>query len=115
MRWINLRPSRTSALLLAGLPFVAVLVAYGLGSAARLAENPSDKLLPGLAAFADAINRMAFVPDVRTGELILLTDTLASLGRLGAGLGIATALALVIGMLVGMFPYVRSFLARSSR
>lgn len=111
MRWINLRPSRTSALLLASLPFAAVLVAYGLGSAARLAENPSDKLLPGLAAFADAINRMAFVPDVRTGELILLTDTLASLGRLGAGLGIATALALVIGMLVGMFPYVRSFLA----
>lgn len=111
MRWINLRPSRTSALLLAALPFVAVIVAYGLGSAARLAENPSDKLLPGLAAFADAINRMAFVPDVRTGEFILLADTLASLGRLGAGLGIATALALVTGMLVGMFPYVRSLMA----
>lgn len=111
MRWINLRPSRTSALLLAALPFVAVIVAYGLGSAARLADNPSDKLLPGLAAFADAINRMAFVPDVRTGEFILLADTLASLGRLGAGLGIATALALVTGMLVGMFPYVRSLMA----
>lgn len=111
MRWINLRPSRTSALLLAALPFVAVIVAYGWGSAARLAENPSDKLLPGLAAFADAINRMAFVPDGRTGEYILLADTLASLGRLGAGLGIATALALVTGMLVGMFPYVRSLMA----
>jgi NitT/TauT family transport system permease protein len=111
MRWINHRPSKMTALMLALLPFVLVLIAYGLGSAARLADNPADKLLPGLGALGDAINRMAFVPDQRTGELFLWADTLASLGRLGASLGIATAIALVTGMLVGMFPYVRAVLA----
>lgn len=111
MRLINLKPSRASTLVLAALPFVLVLIAYALGSAARLAENPSDKLLPALTSFADAINRMAFTADVRTGEYLMLADTLASLGRLGASLGIATVIALVTGMLVGMFPYLRALLA----
>jgi NitT/TauT family transport system permease protein len=92
-------------------PFILVLLAYAIGSGARLADNPADKLLPGLGALGDAINRMAFTPDVRTGELFLWADTLASLGRLGASLAIATAIALVTGMLVGMFPYIRSLLA----
>lgn len=111
MRWINLKPSRSTGLVLAILPFVLVSIAYATGSAARLAENPGDKLLPGLATLAEAINRMAFVPDQRTGELLLWTDTLASLGRLGASLGIATVIALLTGVLVGMFPYIRALLA----
>lgn len=111
MRWINTRPSNGARLALAALPFAAVLVAYTIGSAARLAENANDKLLPGLAGFADAINRLAFVADARTGDIVLWTDTLASLVRLFSGLGIATAIALVIGMLIGMLPYARSLLA----
>ncbi len=111
MRWINLRPGRGSAILLAGLPFALVIVAYAMGSAARLAENPSDKLLPGLAALADAVNRMAVVPEQRTGDILLLVDTLASLGRLGASLAIAAGIALLLGMLVGMFPYFRAVFA----
>lgn len=111
MRWINARPSRGAHLALVILPFVVVLIAYTMGSVARLAENPNDKLLPGLAGFADAINRMAFVPDVRTGDIALWSDTLASLYRLFSGLGIATAIALVAGMLIGMLPYARSLLS----
>lgn len=111
MRLINIKPSRTTQLLLALLPFVLLVVAYGIGSAARLAENPSDKLLPALGAITDAINRLAFVPDPRTGDYILWSDTWASLGRLFAALGISTAIALVLGMLVGMIPYLRALLA----
>lgn len=111
MRWINTRPSNGARLALAVLPFAAVLVAYTIGSAARLAENANDKLLPGFAGFAEAINRLAFVADARTGDIVLWTDTLASLVRLFSGLGIATAIALVIGMLIGMLPYARSLLA----
>ncbi|MGV3491909.1 MAG: ABC transporter permease [Devosia sp.] len=111
MRLINLKPSRMNQLLLALAPFVLLIIAYMAGSAARLAENPSDKLLPALASLADAINRMAFIPDPRTGEYLLWTDTLASLGRLFAALGISTAIALVFGMLIGMVPYVRALLA----
>ncbi len=111
MRLINIKPNRTTAMLLAALPFALVVLAYAFGSAARLADNPSDKLLPALGSLADAINRMAFTPDVRTGEYLLLVDTLASLGRLGAGLLIATAIALVLGMLIGMLPVLRTTLA----
>ncbi|UJW74900.1 ABC transporter permease [Rhizobium sp. SL42] len=111
MRWINARPSNGARLALALSPFALVLVAYAMGSAARLTENANDKLLPGFAGFAEAINRLAFVADGRTGEYILWADTLASLTRLFAGLGISTAIALAAGMLIGMLPYVRSLLA----
>ena len=111
MRLINRKPSRINQLILALLPFAALVLAYAMGSAARLADNPSDKLLPALTSIADAVNRLAFVADPRTGEYILWSDTLASLGRLGAALGISTAIALVFGMLVGMLPYLRALLA----
>jgi len=111
MRLINRRPSRVTQLVLGLLPFVFLAVAYGLGSAARLAENPSDKLLPALTGIVDAVNRLAFVADPRTGEFILWADTLASLSRLGWALAIATAIALVLGMLVGMVPCLRALLA----
>ena len=111
MRWINLKPSLTAQGLLALVPFALLVLAYALGSSARLADNPSDKLLPSLTALTDAINRMAFVPDPRTGELLLWSDTAASLGRLFSALGISTAIALVFGMLVGMFPYLRALFA----
>lgn len=111
MRWINTKPNRTLQLVLALAPFALLILAYALGSVARLSENPGDKLLPGFAAFADAINRMAFQPDTRTGEYLLWADTAASLGRLFTALAISTAIALVIGMLIGMLPSVRALLA----
>jgi NitT/TauT family transport system permease protein len=111
MRWINTRPSRSALLGLAVLPFALLVAAYLGGSAARLALNADDKLLPALTSIADAINRMAFLPDARTGDYLLWSDTGASLARLFTALGISTALALVVGMIVGMFPYVRALLA----
>lgn len=111
MRWINTRPSKGARLGLSLAPFTVVLIAYLIGSAARLAENANDRLLPSFAGFADAINRMAFVPDVRSGDYLLWTDTAASLTRLYSGIGIATLIALAIGMLIGMLPYMRALLA----
>ena len=111
MRWINIRPSRTATLLLAVLPFALLVAAYLAGSAARLAVNDGDKLLPSLVSLTDAINRVAFTPDTRTGDYLLWSDTLASLSRLGWGLAISTLIALVVGMVVGMLPTVRALLA----
>ena len=111
MRWINTRPSRGAQLALMLLPFVLLLVAYTAGSALRLADNAADKLLPGLTALTDAINRFAFIADPRTGDYLLWSDTAASLIRLFAGLGISTLAALLIGMAIGMLPYVRALLA----
>lgn len=111
MRWINTRPSSGARLALSVLPFAAVLVAYVIGSAERLATNPQDKLLPSFAGFADAINRVAFLPDARSGDYLLWLDTAASLTRLFSGVGIAVAIALVIGMLIGMLPTMRALLS----
>jgi NitT/TauT family transport system permease protein len=111
MHWINTRPSRGAQFALMLLPFALLIAAYLAGSAARLAENPTDKLLPSLASFADAIKRLAFLPDTRTGQYLLWSDTGDSLMRLFAGLGLSTLAALVVGMLIGMLPYLRALLA----
>ena len=38
--------------------------------------------------------------------------TRASLARLAAGLGIATAVSLSVGLLIGMFPYARAMVSQ---
>jgi NitT/TauT family transport system permease protein len=111
MRLINRRPDRGARVLLAALPFVAVALAYLIGSAERLADNPADKLLPSLGTMAEMVRLLAWEPDRRTGEVILWVDTVASLGRLWAGLAIATVIALVVGLAIGTLPVVRALLA----
>lgn len=111
MRAINRLPGRGAAIALGLAPFAVLILAYLAGSALRLAANPADKLLPSLATIAATVNRMAFLPDPRTGDYLLWSDTLASLSRLGWGLGISAAVALAVGMVIGMLPLVRVTLA----
>ena len=111
MRLINQVPRRFTAVLLGALPFVALIVAYAVGSAVRRAENPADKLLPSLGAIADAFGRLAFEADRRSGDYLLWTDTAASLERLAIGMGISAAMALLVGIGVGFIPKVRATLA----
>ena len=66
-RIINLRPSRGAKIAWGAAPFVAAIAVYFVFSALRLAENPNDKLLPGLSSFGAAIQRMAFDRDMRKG------------------------------------------------
>jgi len=110
-RLINRHPSRIGLLYLGLLPFVILIGLYATGSSLRLAANPNDKLLPGLATLAEAIVRVAFIPDHRTGDILLWADTAASLTRLGLGLAVATTLALVVGIANGILPYVRAGLS----
>lgn len=106
MRLINRRPAKGSRAFIAGLPFLLVIIAYAVGSEIRLLENPADKLLPGFGSFAEAIIEMAFTVDSRTGDVLWWTDTAASLARLAAALGIATLIALVLGIAIGLLPYL---------
>ncbi|APQ10338.1 lipid kinase [Pseudomonas oryzihabitans] len=106
MRFINRHPDRSGRLLLVLLPFALLALLYLVGSATRLAENPSDKLLPSVAQMAEAMQRLAFTADVRTGGYPFWQDTLASLQRLGIGLGIAALIALVVGIAAGSLPLV---------
>jgi len=107
-RMMNKKPSKLGSFYLGLLPFILVAVVYLFASHARLAENSHDKLLPSLSSFASAIDRMAFTPSKRTGEILFIEDTLSSMERLGLGIVISGMLALLMAIPLGLIPYVRS-------
>ena len=111
MRLINQHPGAALRAALAILPFLAVIIAYAVASEIRLAENPSDKLLPAPSTIAATAERLFTEPDRRSGRILLWHDTYASLLRLFLGVGISAALAVVIGVLIGLLPHVRATLA----
>jgi NitT/TauT family transport system permease protein len=96
---------------LGALPFVLLLVAYAIGSHLRRLDNPSDKLLPSLPDMAETFWRMATVPDQRSGDLLLWSDTAESLARLGGGILIAAVISVSLGVLIGFLPRIRASLA----
>jgi NitT/TauT family transport system permease protein len=110
-RLINQRPGRGAALLLSALPFILVAAAYLYGSNARLAENPGDKLLPAPATIASSVHRLAFEEDERSGEYLLWNDTRASLERLLTALAISALIGVILGVAIGVLPYLRHTLA----
>ena len=101
---IHAAPSGMLKRVLGLIPFVLIILVYMYASDARLAENPQDKLLPSFGQMYDAIERMAFTPNRRTGEYLLWGDTAASLARLGIGVGAAFLVALLLGLNTGLFP-----------
>ncbi len=107
---LHAQPPFWLKMLLASLPFVIAIGFYLVQSDIRLETNPQDKLLPSLGQMIDAVDRMAFQEDRRTGDYLLWSDTLSSLQRIGLGVTIATVLALVIGLNMGLFPGVSASL-----
>jgi NitT/TauT family transport system permease protein len=112
MRVLNLKPDRSTRLLLTCLPFALVAGSYLISSAVRLAENPNDKLLPSLGRMGEAIRTLALVADPRTGTYLFWSDTLMSLERLGWAMLISTLAALCIGIPMGLLPIGRALLSR---
>ncbi len=111
MRLINRQPGIVLRTMLIALPFLAVFAAYAIGSEIRLTANPSDKLLPAPSTIAATAERLFTEPDRRSGKVLLWNDTSASLMRLALGVGISAILATIIGLLIGLLPYVRATLA----
>ncbi|WP_126172231.1 ABC transporter permease [Altericroceibacterium xinjiangense] len=110
MRLINLHPTRGSGVLLGVLPLLLILLFYTGASAARHAENTSDKLLPTFSQMVESTGALVTRTDPTTGDIPLVADTSASLTRLGIGLAIATGSALVLGLVIGTLPLIRSTL-----
>ncbi len=98
-------------LVLSMMPFVLLVAVYLAASNARLADNPGDKLLPSPATLAGTIHRYALEQDERTGDILLWTDTAASLGRLLTALGISALIGVTMGVAIGVIPYLRATLA----
>ncbi|WP_181703061.1 ABC transporter permease [Chthonobacter albigriseus] len=110
MRLVNARPGRGSSLALGALPILLVLGAYVYASAQRLSANPDDKLLPSIPQMWRAFLALATEPEKRSGDILLWSDTLASLERLGIGVGAATLSALTLGIAIGFIPRIRATL-----
>jgi NitT/TauT family transport system permease protein len=113
MRLINIKPDRTWSFALAALPFAALLIAYLMGSAMRLAENPNDKLLPSFGAMAEAVKHMALMADPRSGIYLMWNDTVSSMSLLLTALAISTIIALVFGIVIGLLPLASATLGLS--
>lgn len=95
-------------MLLGAAPILVLVVLYLVMAAQRHTANPSDKILPLPGAMVEAMAKLLFQPDPLTGGLVFWVDTVASLERLGLGLGIATAMALLVGLMLGVLPPVRA-------
>jgi NitT/TauT family transport system permease protein len=108
MRWVNRQIGRSNRILFGSLPILLLLLLYLFLAAQRHAANPSDKILPLPSGMAQSMSALLFQPDQLSGQLIFWADTLASLQRLGIGLGIATLMALTIGLVLGVLPPVRA-------
>ena len=109
-RLVNIRPGRSGRIFLGAAPLLLVALAYLVASAARHSVNPTDKSLPSPGDMGAAWQRMAMSVDPVTGAVPLIADTLASLTRLGLGIGIATGSTLVLGLVLGLLPIVRATL-----
>jgi NitT/TauT family transport system permease protein len=108
MRLINRRAGPAGRFVLAALPFVLVGLVYASASAARLAENPQDRVLPSPATLLDTAIRLTTEADRRSGEILFWGDTLSSLTLLVSGVGIAAAIGLSFGLAIGLIPLVRT-------
>jgi NitT/TauT family transport system permease protein len=87
-----------------------LIAVYLFGSAARLADNPDDKLLPAPSAFVDTLQNYAVEEDRRSGEVLWWLDTGASLKRLLIALTISALIGITGGLAIGALPVVRSLL-----
>lgn len=108
---INRRPAKSMLWFLGAFPFLLLIVIYWSNSNARLQENENDKLLPSFVSMANAVERMAFNEDKRSGEYLMVADTLSSLRRLLLGILISSVVALTIGIMNGAIPLVRASLS----
>jgi NitT/TauT family transport system permease protein len=84
------------------LPFVVMAAVYAWASHLRLIDNPQDKLLPSLPQMAESMWQLAFEADPRSGNYVLLNDTLASLQRLLTGVLLAAIAGLLTGVNMGL-------------
>lgn len=101
--------SRTSFLLSTTL-FAILIVAYICIAELRHAVNPDDKLFPTLSQLIAGALRIATFD--AHGNIMLWTDTVASMRRFVLGMFIGSSIAISMGMLMGLFPIGEAFFER---
>lgn len=112
MSWLTSRDwssgLRENKVLLGLIPIAVLVIVYLIVAADRNAINPAEKITPMPSAMVEAMWALVFEKDQLSGRYLFWADTLASLQRLGLGLGISTLAALVVGLLLGVLPTFRA-------
>ena len=108
MRWVNRQVGRSNRIFLGSLPILLLVLTYLFLAVQRHEANPADKILPLPSAMVSSMSALIMEPDKLSGQFIFWADTLASLQRLGIGLGISTLMALAVGLVLGILPPVRA-------
>lgn len=107
---INASPTPVLVWLYVIAPIALVAMMYYFGSAHYLAANPNGKIVPSFSMMAERIWQLAFTEDPRTHTYLLWSDTAASLYRFAAGLVLAAAVGLLLGMNIALFPALQYIL-----
>jgi NitT/TauT family transport system permease protein len=117
---INAEPGKVSTLILSWVLFAVGIGFYFYTSAARHKENPDDRVVPTIAQLGEGLHDAAFgTPDDAAGrglvarffDSMLWTDTVASAKRFTWAMLLLVP-AVILGLHVGMFPYVGVFFLR---
>jgi NitT/TauT family transport system permease protein len=117
---INAEPGKVSTLVLSWVLFAVGIGFYFYTSAARHKENPDDRVVPTIAQLGEGLHDAAFGTTedaagrgmvARFFDSMLWTDTVASAKRFGWAMVLLVP-AVILGLHVGMFPYVGVFFLR---
>lgn len=107
---IHAKPGRLISIILSALLFILCIVAYGITALMRHRENPRDKVVPTFSQMVDGVKRVTVEPD-RSGEYRLWVDTAASGRRFLISLAFLS-LAVILGLHMGLFPYIELLFLR---
>ena len=105
---IHAKLSRVTKIICGLLPFFLLVGGYVMLSNMRLKANPKDKLTPSISKMVQGVKQMAFTKDKRTGDYLMLKDTISSLRRLLIGLGLAAVVGLLLGLNAGALPWLNA-------
>ena len=107
---INAQPGKATSILLSASLFVLAILGYMWTAHVRHQENPQDKVVPTVSEMGEGVKRTAFEED-RKGDIRLWVDTLASGKRFLISVALM-AFAVLIGLHMGVLPYVEALLLR---
>jgi NitT/TauT family transport system permease protein len=117
---INAEPGKAATWILSWFLFALGIGAYLYTASARHKENPDDRVVPTIAQLGEGLHDAAFGTNEEAGnqslparffQSMLWQDTVASGKRFGWAMLLLIP-AVVLGLHVGMFPYVGVFFLR---
>ncbi len=104
------KDSRTILWFLGAIPFLLFMIGYYIIALERHEVNPKEKLMPLPTQMIDKFSDLATEPSKRTGEILLVQDTVTSVKRIVVGMILSAVVGLTVGLSMGLFPGIGALL-----